>query len=173
MGILSILSRNSARGSRTRRPDDKVPCPAGFRGLITHDPARCTGCRTCAYVCSPGAITFGETDPHCVDWAYFAGQCTFCGRCVEYCATHCLHFEETMPPVAPDQAAHRVMHQVSYRPCGRCGRPVIPLPLQTLLALYGDPVPAGIAARQALCERCRGRTAAEGLRGMYGAREHE
>ena len=98
---------------------------------------------------------------------------TFCGRCVEYCATHCLHFEETMPPVAPDQAAHRVMHQVSYRPCGRCGRPVIPLPLQTLLALYGDPVPAGIAARQALCERCRGRTAAEGLRGMYGAREHE
>ena len=78
-----------------------------------------------------------------------------------------------MPPVAPDQAAHRVMHRVSYRPCARCGRPLIPLPLQTLLALYGDPVPASIAARQALCERCRGRTAAEGLRSMYGAREHE
>ena len=173
MGILSILFRNSARGSRTRSPEDRVPYPAGFRGMITHDPAQCTGCRTCAYVCSPTAITFSEADPHCIEWAYFAGRCTFCGRCVEYCPTRCLHFEETMPPVTPDQLAHRVTHRVSYQPCARCGRLVIPLPLQTLHALYGDSLPEGLVAHQRLCERCRGKATAQRLKSMLGAGANE
>ena len=173
MGILSILSRNSARGSRTRRPEAQVPFPAGFRGMITHDTAQCTGCRTCAYVCSPAAIAFSETVGCFVEWTYFAGRCTFCGRCVEYCPTRCLGSEETMPPVTSDQSAHRVTHRVSYQPCAHCGRPVIPLPLQTLRTMHGDPVPEGIAARQGLCERCRGRVAAERLRGLLGAGEHD
>ena len=173
MGIFSILSRNSARGSRTRSPEDEVPCPAGFRGMITHDAARCTGCRTCAYVCAPSAIAFDSTDPRFVVWTYFAGRCTFCGRCVEYCPTRCLGFEEAVPPVTLDQAAHRVTHQVAYQPCARCGHLIIPLPLQTLRAIYGDPVPEGLAKDQRLCERCRGKTAAERLRGMHGVGEHE
>ena len=173
MGIFSILSRNSARGSRTRSPENEVPCPAGFRGLITHDAARCTGCRTCAYVCSPAAIAFGEDDPRYIEWTYFAGRCTFCGRCVEYCPTRCLAFEGAMPPVTTDQAALRVAHQVAYRPCTRCRRPIIPLPPQTLGVLYGDPVPERLAAHQGMCERCRGKTMAKRLLGMSGADEHE
>ena len=173
MGIFSILSRNSSRGPRTRRPDDEVPCPLGFRGMITHDANRCTGCRICAYVCSPDAIAFGDADPRCVEWTYFAGQCTFCGRCVEYCPTHCLGFAQAIPPVTADQSSHRVTHQVFYQPCTRCGRPVIPLPPKTLQAMYGDPMPAGIAADFGLCERCRGKTAAQRLKSMYGASPHE
>ncbi len=173
MGILSILSRNSAHGPRTRLPQDEVPCPAGFRGMLAHDAARCTGCRTCTYVCSPGAITLAEADPLFLEWMYFAGQCTFCGRCVEYCPTHALTCEETVPPVAADSSAHRVTHQVAYQPCPRCGRPVIPLPLQTLRAVYGDPVPESVTAQHSLCERCRGKTAAGRLRSMFGAGDHE
>ena len=173
MSIFWILSRNSARGSRTRSPGDAVPYPLGFRGMITHDAARCTACRVCSYVCSPNAIAFEETDPRFVGWTYFAGRCTFCGRCVEYCPTRCLGFEDTMPPVTTDQSSHRVAHQVFYQPCARCGRPVISLPPQTLQALYGDPMPAGIPADVGLCERCRGKTAAKRLKGMYGDNPHE
>lgn len=173
MSIFSILSRNSAHASRTRRPDDPVPCPAGFRGMITHDAARCTGCRTCAYVCSPSAIAFGETDPRSLEWTYFAGQCTFCGRCVEYCPTRCLGFEDSTPPVTGDQAAHRVSHRVFYQPCARCGRPIIPLPRPTLQTLYGDAVPDGIVAQHKLCERCRGKAAAGRLKSPGGVEEHE
>ncbi len=78
-----------------------------------------------------------------------------------------------MPPVVTDQSSHRVTHQVFYRPCSRCGRPVIPLPRQALEAMYGDPMPAGITADAGLCERCRGKTAAERLKGIHGAAPHE
>jgi ferredoxin len=173
MSIFSILSRNSTRGSRTRGPDDEVPCPSGYRGMITHEATRCTGCRVCSYVCSPNAIAFSDTDPRFVEWTYFAGRCTFCGRCVEYCPTRCLGFDEATPPVTTDQSSHRVTHQVTYQPCTRCGTPVIPVPPQTLRTMYGDPTPADILANHGLCERCRGRTTAERLKGMHGAGAHE
>jgi hydrogenase-4 component H len=172
MGIFSILSRNSTRGARTRRPDDRVAFPGGFRGAIVHDAARCTACQTCAYVCSPGAITFGTANPDHVEWRYFAGQCTFCGRCVEYCPTRCLIFEGAMPPVTGDPALHRTAHQVVYQPCTRCGRPVIPLPLRTLQELYGGSVPEEIAAHRGLCERCRRKAAALRLTGLTGGSDH-
>jgi len=173
MRILAILSRNSARGSRTRSPEAQVPYPAGFRGMITHEAARCTACRTCAYVCSPGAIAISETEGRFVEWAYFAGRCTYCGRCVEYCPTRCLGSEATMPPVAADQAAYRVTHLVPSQPCVHCGRPIFPLPLQTLRAMHGDPVPAAIVECQGLCERCRGKSAAERVKGWLGAGDHD
>jgi hydrogenase-4 component H len=173
MGIFSILSRNSARGARTRRPEDRVPCPLGFRGMITHDPARCMGCGTCAYVCSPSAITLDETDPRFIEWAYFAGRCTFCGRCVEYCATQALRFEPESPVVTGDQSQHRLAHQVFYKPCARCGHPIIPVPLQTLQAVYGGSLPEDLVAHQRLCERCRGKAAARRLKGMAGGSENE
>lgn len=163
LSILSILSRNSARGARTRRPEDRVPCPAGFRGPIVHEAARCTACQTCAYVCSPGAIEFGVADPWGVEWRYYAGQCTFCGRCVEYCPTRCLDVADAMPPVTGDPALHRTAHRVAYRPCARCGQPVIPLPRETLQAVYGGTVPEDVAALHELCPRCRQRSAAHRL----------
>jgi len=172
MGIFSILSRNSSRAHRTRRPDDRVPCPAGYRGPIAHDAARCTGCQSCAYVCSPAAITFDTADPRFVRWAYFAGQCTFCGRCVEYCPTHALAFEESTPPVAEDPRRYRMVHDVPYRPCARCGQPVIPLPLQTLQAMHAGSVPDGIAAQQTLCQRCRQRASALRLQGLPEGEDH-
>ena len=71
MGIWNILTRNFRRGSRTRAPQQAVPHPDNYRGLVEHDNTRCTACGTCAYVCSPGAITL-ESSPEAVDWDYFA-----------------------------------------------------------------------------------------------------
>jgi hydrogenase-4 component H len=167
MRILTILSRNALRGPRTRRPHDHVPCPTGFRGAVSHDAARCTGCETCSYVCSPAAITFDETNERFVVWKYFTGQCTFCGRCAEYCPTGAITFHQQAPPVTADTSLHRVTHQVSYQACPRCGRLVIPLPVPVLIGLFGDPLPDEIMAQHQLCERCRARLAGARLKKAF------
>jgi hydrogenase-4 component H len=170
MSILKILSRNLNRGSRTRRPADRVPYPDGYRGMLLNDPALCVGCKTCAYVCSPGAITFDDNDESCIVWQYFAEQCTFCGRCAEYCPCKALTFDQAAAVVAVDPAQHRVAHQIPYRLCPRCGRPVMPVPA-TVLAHFYDPAElnAGTPLRL-LCEHCRnkvfGQRVKDALRGQ-------
>ncbi len=169
MSILKIITRNIRQRSRTRRPDDRVPHPAGFRGMLRHDPSLCTACKTCAYVCSPGAMAFDRYAEASVTWRYFAEQCTFCGQCVAFCPTQALGFEAGTPVVTGDRAQHLLAHQVFYRPCSRCGQPVVPLPEPILVRLYGSPLPPEAAALHTLCERCRSRVAGErikaGLRG--------
>ena len=172
MGIWRILSRNAAREPRTRLPSAEVPFPEGLRGALRHKPARCTGCQVCAYTCAPAAITFHASDPGSITWSYFAGQCSFCGRCVEYCPTEALDFAPDAPPVTGDPSEHRVAHLVVFPPCPRCGRPVPPIPATLLVRLYGEPLPRGIQSRQGLCERCRGRATAEGLRAQASGRRH-
>ncbi len=164
MGILRILSRNARDGSRTRAPDDVVPCPAGFRGMLWHDRERCTGCATCAHVCAPGAITVGPQGGAAV-WEFAPGRCTFCGRCADYCPTAALALEGESPAPTPDLPGQRVSHEVPSRPCARCGRPMSPLPLPALVALYGAELAATILAQHELCERCRRRAAAATLKG--------
>ena len=173
MRIWRILSWNAARGPRTRRPFDAVPCPEGFRGALRHALEQCTGCQVCAYVCSPAAITFEVPNQGSTTWNYFAGQCTFCGRCVEFCPTRALDFDRGAPPVTGDPAQHRVGHRVIFPPCPRCGRPVQPLPAALLVRLYGEPLPSEVQARQGLCERCRGRATAEGMKVQAGGRRHD
>jgi formate hydrogenlyase subunit 6/NADH:ubiquinone oxidoreductase subunit I len=173
MGIFSILSRNSAQGSRTRQPEDRVPVPGRFRGAITHAASHCIGCGTCAYVCSPSAITIGQVEGRPAEWRYFSGQCTFCGRCVEYCPTLCLGFEETVVPVTLDLATQRVSHRVEQQACPRCGQPTIPLPLATLQSLHGGELPEDLLLQQRLCERCRGKISAQRLHSGFGAAADE
>ena len=164
MNILTIISQNFRHGSRTRRPDAPVPFPEGFRGELFHNVDCCTACQTCAYVCSPGAITFAEGDGQSIVWEYFAGQCTYCGRCVEYCPTGALSFAQDAPAAVDQSDRLRLAHQIFYRPCSRCGQPVIPMPEPTLTRLYGDPLPADIASLNQLCEKCRRRVAGEGIK---------
>lgn len=163
MKILNILSQNLKQGSRTKSPAEDVPFPADFRGELHHNPALCTGCGTCAYVCSPGAITFeaGETS---ITWQYFAGQCTFCGRCVEFCPTDALTFSQNAPSIATQSMQMQTAHTVEYQPCARCGQPVMPMPEAYLSQIYGDSLPDDISARNSLCEKCRRRTTSERIK---------
>ena len=161
MGILNVLSRNFWRRSRTRKPADRVPYPADFRGELAHRLDLCTACGTCSYVCSPTAITFvSEADG--IVWRYDAGRCTFCGRCVEYCPTRALSFN----PKAASPVARREQQLtndlVPYQHCERCGAQLIPMPPETLVSLYRSPEGAAQAAEMhRLCDRCRSRLASE------------
>ncbi len=155
MGILQIVTRNFGQGSRTRTPTDQVAYPEGYRGALAHNLELCTGCRTCAYVCSPRAITFDERQPDSFDWEYFTGQCTFCGRCVEYCPCQALYFQRQAPPLVREPLQQRVCHRISYHHCLRCDRPIMPIPEQVLARLYRHPPAADMVQEQQLCEDCR------------------
>src|SRR5512147_1592227 len=92
MNIFEVILHNFTLRPRTRKPEDRVPFPKGFRGELAHRVELCTLCGTCAYVCSPGAIQI-ERNQENGTWNYDAGRCTFCARCAEYCPTRALSLE--------------------------------------------------------------------------------
>lgn len=113
------------------------PRPSPFRGLIEQDVGLCTGCTTCAIVCSPKAISFTKEHDTGITWNFFAGQCSFCGLCVQYCPTHAITNPGKLPPVTGDQSQLKVAHEILYHPCASCGRPIIPIPEAALEQVYG------------------------------------
>jgi len=155
MNIFNVLSQNFGQGSRTRTPDNSVPYPAGYRGRIEHDAALCTGCGTCAYVCSPSAISIKDNDAQTVTWKYTEDRCTFCSFCVSYCPTQALHIEAVSPTLLSERPQHYLIHSIALQSCRECGQPFREIPYVTLLHLYGDPLPEEIAEARGLCERCR------------------
>jgi hydrogenase-4 component H len=164
MGILGVLWRNALNRARTRTVADVVPTPVGFRGMIEHDASLCTGCRACAFVCAPKAISFDTRDGASIAWKFFAGQCSYCGLCVQYCPTHAITNRGKLPPVTGDASVLRVVHQLDSRPCSGCGRPVVPLPEAVLRELYAGEVTESVREQQTLCDACRRRSTGTALR---------
>lgn len=169
MDILTVIRRNLSARSRTRRPTDAVALPDGFRGRLDHQTELCTGCGTCAYVCSPAAIHVTHDFPCGVDWRYDAGQCTYCGKCMEYCPTQAIRLHSEMVDLTARRDEHLTLHRVEYQPCARCGQPIVPMPEPVLARLYGGQTPRDVAELHRLCEKCRSRAAGQrmksGLRG--------
>jgi formate hydrogenlyase subunit 6/NADH:ubiquinone oxidoreductase subunit I len=155
MKILGVLSQNFSHGSRTRRPNDVVPYPEGFRGKLIHDVNLCTACGTCVYACSPAAIQISDEDAKVMRWAYTEDRCTFCGFCVQYCPTHALSFEKEAPAPLTERKQHYISHDIVLQACTVCGRPVRVIPEMTLKQLYGSPLPEDIVKVRGMCESCR------------------
>lgn len=164
MGIWKILKQNLTGGSRTLRPEQAVTYPAEYRGALLHDTKRCTGCGTCAYVCSPGAIEIENREPAGLVWNYNAAQCTYCGRCVDYCTTQALSFDLKPVKIGGDLNAFQTHHAVEMIQCSRCKKSFVPLPASTLAKLYGDPLPEEIQNIRFLCESCRNKLAGRHLK---------
>ena len=161
MGIFDILVHNSATRSRTLLPTEVVVYPQGFRGKLDHDLSLCVGCGACRYVCSPGAIRFDSGQPSAITWEYLASQCTYCGRCVDFCPTHALAFERQSPQVGLDaRTAEKDEHAVTYQPCERCGKPIIPLPEHIADRFFTEQARRGEPDPRHLCEQCRARETA-------------
>ena len=85
MNIAGLLLINFSNRPVTFRFPQRPPVAPGYRGLVIHEPEKCTGCGMCAFRCSSRAIEFRNTRTH-FTWSYDPGQCTFCGRCVDGCA---------------------------------------------------------------------------------------
>lgn len=161
MRIFQILLRNTGQKGRTLAPGT-LPAPAGYRGALLHDTSLCTGCGTCAYVCSPGAIRLEEQAAG-VLWQYQVGRCTFCARCAEFCPTKAIRMEDEPSQTAVDAENGTLVtrHMIDFQPCERCGRPFVPLPAQVLARMAGGTLDSG---RMRLCEKCRARVNSQRLK---------
>lgn len=157
--MLKTVLNNLLQPSRTRAPKDLPAIPPAFRGVIQHKASLCTGCKTCAFVCAPEAITFEENADVSVFWQFFAGKCTFCGLCAAYCPTKAISNSTVLPVVSGDQSAHHFRSEMPLTPCARCGTPHVPVPAETL--------PNIAAEERELCWECRRKLASERIRDAF------
>jgi formate hydrogenlyase subunit 6/NADH:ubiquinone oxidoreductase subunit I len=98
MNIVTMLVENLLHGPVTLRfPERPLPAPR-YRGLVEFDQTMCTGCATCAFVCTSAAIKF-KSRRDTYEWSYDAGQCTFCGRCLDGCEAHAITMQASAPPI--------------------------------------------------------------------------
>jgi len=167
MNIFGLLWRNLTAQARTRSVADIVPTPAGFRGVIEHDPSLCTGCTACMQVCAPRAISFDTSQRTSITWQFFAGQCSYCGLCVQYCPTHAITNRGKLPPVTGDQSELKVAHEVRFQPCSSCSKPIIPIPEEALEQVYGGPLSDLEVEQRTLCQACRRKAASRRLYDIF------
>lgn len=167
MSMLKTVLSNLCRPSRTRAPADMPPVPPAFRGALAHRSEVCTGCGTCAYVCSPKAIKLDEQAGVSISWNFFAGQCSFCGLCEKYCPTKAITFGSVMPDVTGDSSVHHLKSVIGYQACPRCGQHHVPMPGETAQTL-----PGGSAADAALCPDCRRQASSQRIRDGFIGKEH-
>ena len=157
MNMLAIVLGNLFRAARSRLPTDASPVPATFRGALTHDARRCTGCGTCAFVCAPKAIRFEEDPGKSITWQFTIGRCSFCGLCQQNCPTQAIGNASAMPATMNNAAGDglRLESVVPFMACPRCRKPFIPFP----------------GAASPLCPECRQWATSAGLRRAFLADE--
>jgi len=153
MNILNLLWENLLHGPVSFHFPQHPASPAGLRGLVQNDPERCTGCGTCAYVCAPAAIQVRETS-RAIEWEYDPGQCTFCGRCVSDCPLPALAWATEPPPPYTSRNDLRVLLQIDFPACTRCGQPTRPVNLPLLQRAYPE-ISERVRSWSRLCTHCR------------------
>jgi formate hydrogenlyase subunit 6/NADH:ubiquinone oxidoreductase subunit I len=131
MNILTMLWTNLWGGSRTMRFPLRPDVTEHYRGLVTFDPALCSGCAICKMRCTAKAIEF-KTGKGEFTWSYEPGQCTFCGRCVEGCKDHALSQESACPPIYLTVGELKKSYTVARKPPAprpvAVAQPVVPAP---------------------------------------------
>jgi len=117
MNIVKMLVENLRLGPVTLRFPDTAPVAPRYRGMVEFDPALCTGCATCAFVCTSAAIKFrSRRDTY--NWSYDAGQCTFCGRCADGCEAHAVTMQATPPPPYFESGQLKIEHTLPRKKPG-------------------------------------------------------
>jgi ferredoxin len=153
MNIFQVLFENLNQGPVTLRYPERAAAAEGFRGLVKNDPTGCIGCGTCAYVCSPGAITVSDHGRG-YEWEYDPGKCTFCGRCADYCPVDSLSLQSERPPVYLNRNELVQVLKLDYPLCLVCGQPAQPVNTRVLQRVFAELSPE-ILAWSRLCPRCR------------------
>jgi len=68
-----------------------VPVPPRFRGKITYDREKCTGCKLCTRVCPSRAIEFLPEEKKT---RIFVSRCCFCALCTNICPRNALSMSD-------------------------------------------------------------------------------
>jgi hydrogenase-4 component H len=155
--MFSLVFGNLFRPGRTRDPGDMPAVPATFRGALSHDAARCTGCGTCAYVCAPKAISFEEDPGKSLTWNFYIGRCSFCGLCQQNCPTQAIGFATSVPVTteSTDSDGLRLHSTIPFHHCPRCGKAHIPLPPAAMASLKAADTAGFDETEKQYCPECR------------------
>ena len=97
------------------------PAP-GFRGTVSVDAEKCTGCGGCANVCTPRAIVVSDPSQEMRVLDFFLERCTYCARCAEVCPEEAISVTEQFETATNDVGDLHMRVEVYMGSCQRCGR---------------------------------------------------
>ncbi|MEM4821746.1 MAG: 4Fe-4S dicluster domain-containing protein [Desulfurococcaceae archaeon] len=110
------------KGTATvKYPFEKPLITESFRGAISVDPVKCTGCGACTRICPPKALTLVNEETSVV-LRYFIGRCIFCGMCAEVCPEKAISVtkEFELASTKIDDLREDVVHDtITCRKCGK------------------------------------------------------
>lgn len=96
--IGDILKSLFKKPATEQYPFVKTAAPAQFRGKLTYDASKCTGCMMCMRDCPADAIeiiTIDKVNKRFV-MRYDMARCTYCAQCVVNCKFKCLDMSDEM-----------------------------------------------------------------------------
>lgn len=86
--MLGDISRSFFKRPVTERyPFERKAAPERLRGLLTFDPAKCTGCKICVRDCPAHGVELMVVDKVAKRFVmrFHTDRCTYCGQCVVSC----------------------------------------------------------------------------------------
>jgi formate hydrogenlyase subunit 6/NADH:ubiquinone oxidoreductase subunit I len=83
--LKEVLRSVGKRPATVRYPRVRVTMPAGFRGRLVFDPAKCIGCKLCMRDCPAGAIEIVKVGEKKFEARIDQAKCIACGQCVDSC----------------------------------------------------------------------------------------
>jgi len=84
--VPDILGNLFRRKATVMYPEERRETPQGFRGRLSFDRDKCTGCRLCWRVCPASAIEIIK-DEKGFRPVFHIYRCIYCYFCVEVCPT--------------------------------------------------------------------------------------
>lgn len=106
--MLADALRSLLRRPVTESYPAKLPVlPERFRGTLTWEASRCTGCQLCVRDCPAEALELITIDKRAkqFDMIYYTDRCTFCGQCAQSCRFDCFTLSNDMGQMAAYQPA--------------------------------------------------------------------
>jgi formate hydrogenlyase subunit 6/NADH:ubiquinone oxidoreductase subunit I len=88
--LREVLRSVGKKPATVRYPHVKVAMPAGFRGKLVFDPAKCIGCKLCMRDCPSAAIEIVKVGEKKFEAHVDVAKCIACGQCVDSCPKEAL-----------------------------------------------------------------------------------
>ena len=159
MSFLKVLWNNLRQGPVTDPfPFGETYTPERLRGRVEIDASLCTGCGTCAHVCTAGAINIARKDDGSgFDVTVWRNTCCLCGQCRYYCPTKAITITNNWHNAHRNTQKYTWLTRasVTYDTCEGCGARMRFLPKSVIDRIYAghDEVNARRIAH--LCPKCR------------------
>ncbi len=159
MSFLKVLWNNLRQGPVTDPfPFGETYTPERLRGRVEIDASLCTGCGTCAHVCTAGAINIARKDDGSgFDVTVWRNTCCLCGQCRYYCPTKAITLTNNWHNAHRNTQKYTWLTRASitYDTCEGCGARMRFLPMSVIERIYAGHNEVNVRRIAHLCPKCR------------------